>query len=253
MLVSFTSQSTGSITSHAWDFGDGGTSTLSSPNHTYAFAGTYTVSLTETGPGGSSTRTRTGYITVERRGKLASGSPAGGVPPVALPLTSQPPGPVASPARYVGDGSTSASPSHVVRAHASATARNGSGVNAPVYTGSAPVLGQTWTATIETSAHEGAGLTFILFRAAPPAGIPPASGEVLIDPSSARLFRSIALASGGIATHAVPIPDQLALQGFQVATRGLILGERSRARERGRPGPRFLRLASRFAMQGARR
>jgi PKD repeat protein len=38
----------GSIASYAWDFGDGGTATTSSPRHTYAAAGTYTVTLTVT-------------------------------------------------------------------------------------------------------------------------------------------------------------------------------------------------------------
>src|SRR5262249_39101555 len=48
----------------AWDFGDGGTSSVTNPSHTYAAAGTYTVSLTVTGPGGSSNNTKTGYVTV---------------------------------------------------------------------------------------------------------------------------------------------------------------------------------------------
>jgi PKD repeat protein len=61
--VSFTDSSTGSITSYAWTFGDGGTSSAVNPSHTYTSAGTYTVSLTVTGPGGSNTLTRTNYIT----------------------------------------------------------------------------------------------------------------------------------------------------------------------------------------------
>jgi predicted CXXCH cytochrome family protein len=50
----------------SWNFGDGGTSTLQSPSHTYTTAGTYTVTLTVTRTSGglSSTLTRTGYITV---------------------------------------------------------------------------------------------------------------------------------------------------------------------------------------------
>jgi PKD repeat protein len=40
--------SDGSITSYAWDFGDGATGTGVTPQHTYAAAGTYTVKLTVT-------------------------------------------------------------------------------------------------------------------------------------------------------------------------------------------------------------
>lgn len=45
--VSFTNQSTNSNT-YLWDFGDGNTSTLQSPNYTYQNFGTYTVCLTVT-------------------------------------------------------------------------------------------------------------------------------------------------------------------------------------------------------------
>jgi len=49
-----TNQSTGVISSFAWDFGDGTTSTEQNPTHTYAQAGTFTISLRVTGPGGTS-------------------------------------------------------------------------------------------------------------------------------------------------------------------------------------------------------
>lgn len=39
---------TGSITSYAWSFGDGGSSSAADPSHTYTSAGTYTVTLTVT-------------------------------------------------------------------------------------------------------------------------------------------------------------------------------------------------------------
>ena len=64
LKVAFTDTSTGNITTRAWDFGNGSTSTLRQPTHTYTTAGTYTVKLTVTGPGGSNTATKTGYITV---------------------------------------------------------------------------------------------------------------------------------------------------------------------------------------------
>jgi PKD repeat protein len=63
--VTFTNQSTGSITSYLWNFGDGGTSTGTNPTHAYTTAGTYTVTLQATGPGGSNTRTRTSYVTAQ--------------------------------------------------------------------------------------------------------------------------------------------------------------------------------------------
>ena len=43
--VQFTDTSAGGPTSWAWDFGDGATSSLANPTHTYAAPGTYTVSL----------------------------------------------------------------------------------------------------------------------------------------------------------------------------------------------------------------
>ncbi|HPE58586.1 MAG TPA: PKD domain-containing protein, partial [Bacteroidales bacterium] len=47
-----------------WDFGDGNTSTLQNPQHTYVDPGKYTVSLTATSDAGSDTETKVDYITV---------------------------------------------------------------------------------------------------------------------------------------------------------------------------------------------
>ncbi len=65
LTVSFSDLSTGSITSWSWTFGDGGTSTAQNPSHEYTSDGTYSVSLTVTGPGGSDGETKNGYITVD--------------------------------------------------------------------------------------------------------------------------------------------------------------------------------------------
>src|SRR6185503_3596207 len=51
LTVSFTNTSTGFQTSQ-WTFGDGGTSVLSDPVHTYAATGTYTVTLIVTSTAG---------------------------------------------------------------------------------------------------------------------------------------------------------------------------------------------------------
>jgi len=62
--VVFTDSSTGSPSSWYWDFGDGTQSTVENPSHTYTVPGTYTVSLTATGSGGTKVRKLTNYITV---------------------------------------------------------------------------------------------------------------------------------------------------------------------------------------------
>jgi PKD repeat protein len=65
--VVLTDASSGNITNWVWNFGDGSKVTNSSSasvSHGYSAAGAYTVSLTVSGPGGSSTITQTGYIMV---------------------------------------------------------------------------------------------------------------------------------------------------------------------------------------------
>ncbi len=66
LTAAFTDNSTGTITNRLWDFGDGGTTniTMTSVGHTYILAGSYTVSLTASGPLGANTLTRTNLITV---------------------------------------------------------------------------------------------------------------------------------------------------------------------------------------------
>jgi PKD repeat protein len=50
--VTFADTSTGDVTSWAWNFGDGSSSTAQNPSHTYG-AGGFTITLTVSGPGGS--------------------------------------------------------------------------------------------------------------------------------------------------------------------------------------------------------
>ena len=51
LLVSFNNTTTGAVT-YSWDFGDGGTSTLANPTHTYNSPGSYTVTLIASNAGG---------------------------------------------------------------------------------------------------------------------------------------------------------------------------------------------------------
>jgi PKD repeat protein len=62
LALNFTNTSTGNVSSYAWNFGDGTSSTSQSPSHVYSAPGSYTVSLTVTGSGGSNTKTLPNYI-----------------------------------------------------------------------------------------------------------------------------------------------------------------------------------------------
>lgn len=63
LAVQFTDASTGA-TAWYWEFGDLDTDTVQNPSHTYASAGTYTVRMRATGPGGFDWENKTNYITV---------------------------------------------------------------------------------------------------------------------------------------------------------------------------------------------
>jgi len=108
LTVNFTDLSSGDITSWDWDFGDGGSSTAQNPSHQYSSAGTYTVSLTVTGPGGSDTETKTNYITVNGPPTAGfSGSPTSGTEPLTVSFTDQSTGGATSWDWDFGDGGTS--------------------------------------------------------------------------------------------------------------------------------------------------
>ncbi len=64
LTVTFTDGSLGTINTWAWDFGDGGSSSLQNPSHVYSATGVYPVSLTITGPDGSNTLTISNLINV---------------------------------------------------------------------------------------------------------------------------------------------------------------------------------------------
>jgi PKD repeat protein len=66
LTVSFTDNSTGTITNRFWDWGDGGTTntTSTSLSHVYNLAGTNTVRLTVSGPAGTNTLINPGYVIV---------------------------------------------------------------------------------------------------------------------------------------------------------------------------------------------
>jgi len=62
--VSFSDASAGEVTGWSWAFGDGSGSTERDPVHVFGAPGTYSVSLTVSGPGGTDTETKAGYVSV---------------------------------------------------------------------------------------------------------------------------------------------------------------------------------------------
>ena len=64
LIVDFVNTSQNEFTSVQWLFGDNSKSSATSPVHTYALPGQYTVCLQLTGPGGKHTLTKTAYIQV---------------------------------------------------------------------------------------------------------------------------------------------------------------------------------------------
>ena len=64
LTVDFTNLSSGDFDSFLWEFGDSNTSDLENPTQIYNNAGTYSVSLTVSGPGGTDTLLQTDLIVV---------------------------------------------------------------------------------------------------------------------------------------------------------------------------------------------
>ncbi len=117
LTVNFTDLSTGSIDTWSWTFGDGGTSSAQNPTYEYTSAGTYNVTLTVTGPGGSDGETKNGYITVNPCVTPTAGfvgTPTSGDYPLNVSFTDQSTG-ASSYSWDFGDGvgtSTQANPSY---------------------------------------------------------------------------------------------------------------------------------------------
>jgi len=101
-----------------WDFGDGSTSKIQNPNHTYQRPGKYTVTLNaSTALGGTSTKVKEDYIIVDGECSISadfSFDPQSGIAPLTVQFTDLSTGDPTMWAWDFGDGSTDmvASPSH---------------------------------------------------------------------------------------------------------------------------------------------
>ena len=116
--VVFNNSSSGAYDTCLWDFGDGGSSSSCSAgiSHDYNISGVFTVSLTVSGAGGSSTETKTGYITMYQASDAAfEGAPTSGLVPLSVSFSNQTTGDYNTCLWNFGDGETSSecdNPSH---------------------------------------------------------------------------------------------------------------------------------------------
>ncbi len=117
LKVQFTDQSTpGTVTgvTYFWDFGDGGTSTLQNPEHIYAAAGSYTVSLVVTNETACSfVNVKPSLITVFTglKSDFSNSAPLNCRPPEQITFTNLSSGPGTLSYQWdFGDGNTSTNP-----------------------------------------------------------------------------------------------------------------------------------------------
>ncbi len=115
MVIHFTDRSLGSPTSWLWNFGDGTTSNIQSPTHTYNAVGTYDVSLMVVAGNDSSTTVVEGCVVAlgELSTYFAADDTLGAVP-FTVQFTDQSSGSPTSWLWNFGDGTTSAeqNPAH---------------------------------------------------------------------------------------------------------------------------------------------
>jgi PKD repeat protein len=120
LSVNFTNLSSGNIASCSWDFGDGnGTDMCGNPSHTYLQAGSFAVTLTVSGPAGSDSEVKPGYIIVSPIPSHAdfSAAPTSGVRPLEVHFTNLSGGDYTACNWNFGDGITSSNCSNPVHTY----------------------------------------------------------------------------------------------------------------------------------------
>jgi len=105
LTVQFTDSSSNTPTAWVWSFGDGESSTLPNPSHTYTTAGSYTVSLTASNTGGTNTVIQSGYITVTGATTVTDTVPSATAPEPQIPEATDTPAAETTSAPEGGSGS----------------------------------------------------------------------------------------------------------------------------------------------------
>ena len=216
LTVSFLDLSTGPATSWSWDFGDLGASTQRNPIHTYTTLGVYTVSLTASGPGGTSTSTELDYVAVSRP-RLFRGVPPSGV--VSRPAPTAPRPPACPPVA------------------ATLFSYNGTGINLDSLATGPLIIGSPWALTMTPQATRGAGSWIVLVRSTPTSVIldwgtffllPPAGLSELLVGAGFLANISTTTPHAGFGTPVsttVSIPPLCSLVGSPWHAQALVLGD----------------------------
>lgn len=183
MAVRFTSSVTGGLTpyTYAWSFGDGATSTLANPTHTYTATGTYTARLNVTDAMGTSAVSTLGITSVAPVSiSQIAADIVTGTAPLAVHFQASTQGGL-SPVTYnwsFGDGarSTLATPDHVYATAGNYLVRltvtdasGGSATETLTVTVAAPPPGPgfpvwVWTAVVVVAGGAAAGIVVLLRR-----------------------------------------------------------------------------------------
>ncbi len=199
LLVTFTNTSTGTITSQAWSFGDGGTSSASNPTYTYTTAGVYTVALTVYGPGGSNTLTQAGYITAGTPAAPVaafSASPTNGAAPLTVNFADNSTGTITNQEWSFGDGGVTnvANPSYTY-------------TTAGVYTVALTVYGPGGSNTLTQAGYVVAGATtapVAAFSGSPTNGAAPLTVNFVDNSTGTITNEGWSFGDGGTTTTASP-------------------------------------------------
>lgn len=117
LTVHFTDLSSSVVDNWDWEFGNGDVSGLKNPTYTYFDPGTYSISLTVSGPGGSDSEIKTEYITVTEAAPVPdfTSDYTYGSAPLTVKFTDMSVGTIDTWLWAFGDGSTSnqQNPEHI--------------------------------------------------------------------------------------------------------------------------------------------
>jgi predicted outer membrane repeat protein len=103
--------------------------------------------------------------------------------------------------------------------------RNGTGVNPVSYRSVLrPVIGSTWTASVDATAHGSPVAPVVLLGSTRAATVPRPGGELLLDLGAPTFLLGTRVPTGGVAVFSLALPRDHALGGLTLATQALVVG-----------------------------